>query len=153
MTKFSIFPHDPLANLNILYIIYVTFVNQCDSTQHPNFGSTPQIVYFCSFSFKISYPATHHWLTHTLFAVNCRYLTVNFQCCLTTHTQKPNNTSQSDTFASVAPLFLYWYSVVCVYFRLIIFQCYHSNLLHIFSLKFYHCVARHVGKKCVNLLF
>ncbi len=32
VTKFSIFPYNPLANLNISYIICVTFVNQHDST-------------------------------------------------------------------------------------------------------------------------
>ncbi len=42
VTKFFIFPCNSLANLNTLYIVYVTIVNQRDSTQHPNFGSTPQ---------------------------------------------------------------------------------------------------------------
>ncbi len=40
--KFLFFPRNFLTNLNILCIVYGTFVNQRDSKQCPNFGSTPQ---------------------------------------------------------------------------------------------------------------
>ncbi len=36
---------------------------------------------------------------------------------------------------------------------LVIFQCYHSNLLHISSSKFYRCIAQRIGKKLCKLTF
>ncbi len=151
--KFSIFPCNPLANLNILYIVYVTFVNQRDSTQCANFEGTPQIVYFCSSSFKISYPVTHHRLTHTLFAVNCQYLRWIFAavlpCAHKNRITLHNRTRLlvelhcfcTDTRPRVYILVSLFFSVTTV----IYFTFPHWN----FTAALYDVSA----KKCVNLLF
>ncbi len=70
VTKFSIFSRNPLADLNILYIVYVSFINQCDSTQRPNFRSTPQpLLWFpllCQISSQWNVRATPSTYSYTL---------------------------------------------------------------------------------------
>ncbi len=159
VTKFSVFSRNFLANLNISYIVYVTFVNQRDSTQRLNFGSTLQpLLWFpllcwisCQWNVRAT-PSTYSYILRR------KLLIFNGGFLLPSHRMHAKTVQHSALhnrihLLLVAPLFLYWYSAACAYFRFIIFQCYRSNLLHISLSKFYRCVARRVCKKCVNLLF
>ncbi len=93
--KFYIFPHNSRTNPNISYIVYLPSVNQRDRLS----VQILEVLHNHCFDFLGCVKslaceiATHHRLTHmTLFAINCRYLTVNFRSRLTVLTQKPNNT-------------------------------------------------------------